>query len=136
MNRLARSAKVAVIDSFSGTWAGMHAGVMAHHDSTRIHFSDTGRAYLAQLTLNALPLVLAGTATSPLPGIERPGEVRLDLLVPQPGSVNFVGRRHAKAGGGAEQEERVARGKPHGRGPRGRGRRLASIAVDMPQART
>ena len=83
---LASADRVGVIDSFSGTWSGVRAGVMAHHDSTRIHFSDTGRAYLAQLTLNALPLILGRRTRGN--GASRPakpaGEIRLDWLVPQP----------------------------------------------------
>ena len=55
---LAAESSVTLLDSFDGTWSGAHSGLFAHHDSTRIHFSDTGRAFLAQLTLNALPLLL------------------------------------------------------------------------------
>jgi len=55
---LAAESLVSLLDSFDGTWSGAHSGLFAHHDSTRIHFSDTGRAFLAQLTLNALPLLL------------------------------------------------------------------------------
>ena len=39
---LAREAGVPVIEQFEGTWAGAAAGILRHHDSTRIHFSDTG----------------------------------------------------------------------------------------------
>ena len=41
VGQLATAEKAFVTDSFSGTWSGMQAGLMAHHDSTRIHFSDT-----------------------------------------------------------------------------------------------
>ena len=39
---LALEAGVPVIEQFEGTWAGAGAGILRHHDSTRIHFSDTG----------------------------------------------------------------------------------------------
>ena len=39
---LAREAGVPLIEQFEGTWAGAAAGLLQHHDSTRIHFSDTG----------------------------------------------------------------------------------------------
>ena len=81
---LAAEASVGVVDSFSGTWSGVRGGVMAHHDSTRIHFSDTGRAYLAQLTLNALPLLLPQLIGHGAPSTKHKGEIRLDQLVPQP----------------------------------------------------
>ena len=55
---LALEAGVPLIEQFEGTWAGAKAGLLRHHDSTRIHFSDTGRVFLAQLTLNLLPLLL------------------------------------------------------------------------------
>eukprot|EP00965_Chrysotila_dentata_P185860 6136158-Pleurochrysis_carterae.AAC.2 len=45
--------------SFEATWWGVQLGVLHHHDSTRIHFDDFGRIFLAQLTLNALPLLTA-----------------------------------------------------------------------------
>ena len=41
------------------------------------------RAYLAQLTLNALPLVLGPRAGGEPPAVEPAGEVRLGRLVPQ-----------------------------------------------------
>ena len=81
---LASAASANLIDSFTGTWSGMHAGVMAHHDSTRIHFSDTGRAYLAQLTLNAMPLLLNASGTAAVPPTAHKGLMRLDELVPTP----------------------------------------------------
>ena len=77
---LAKAAAVGVLDSFAGTWSGVRQGVMAHHDSTRIHFSDTGRAYLAQLLLNALPLLVRSGGGAP--ATEHAGEIRLDELVP------------------------------------------------------
>ena len=105
---LAANASVGLIDSFSGTWGGVRAGVMAHHDSTRIHFSDTGRAFLAQLTLNAIPHLLPagtpealrgrhgrhappsgasdGTSTAAMgavPPTAHEGEVRLGELTPE-----------------------------------------------------
>ena len=72
---LAAAADVGLIDAFPGTWAGTRAGLMAHHDSTRIHFSDTGRSFLAQLTLNALPWLLAQPSGEQLPPVEREGEL-------------------------------------------------------------
>lgn len=113
---LARAAGATLLDSFSGTWEGVRAGVMAHHDSTRIHFSDTGRAYLAQLTLNAMPLV-AGGGTA-LPSMELTGEMRLDRLVPQPagGVAGADGGSASRSGSGADGGNRRARG----RGPRPR----------------
>jgi hypothetical protein len=78
---IARAAAVSMVDSFSGTWSGVAGHVMAHHDSTRIHFSDTGRAYLAQLTLNALPMLLPHR--DGLPPNEHLSELRLASLVPQ-----------------------------------------------------
>ena len=39
---LAHEAGVPLIEQFEGTWAGAAAGLLQHHDSTRIHFSDTG----------------------------------------------------------------------------------------------
>ena len=39
---LAHKAGVPLIEQFEGTWAGAAAGLLQHHDSTRIHFSDTG----------------------------------------------------------------------------------------------
>ena len=79
---IAATERAAVLDSFSGTWSGVHAGCLAHHDSTRIHFSDTGRAYLAQLTLNALALTLPRPPALPPPA--RAASLHLDeLLAPQ-----------------------------------------------------
>ena len=80
---LAAAAGVPLLEQFEGTWAGSQAGLLRHHDSTRIHFSDTGRAYLAQLTLNALPLILRATnSTVPLPQVERANAIHLDRTVP------------------------------------------------------
>ena len=76
---LAAAAGVGLIDAFPGTWEGTKAGVMAHHDSTRIHYSDTGRIFLAQLTLNAMPwLQLPMSAELPPP--ERVGEVSVEQI--------------------------------------------------------
>ena len=47
-------AGVPVIEQFEGTWAGAAAGILRHHDSTRIHFSDTG-GRLMRLVLTAPP---------------------------------------------------------------------------------
>lgn len=55
---IATDADVAVLDGFGATWDGVRTGLMVHHDSTRIHFSDTGRAFLAQLTLLALSALM------------------------------------------------------------------------------
>ena len=67
-----------LLEQFEGTWAGSQAGLLRHHDSTRIHFSDTGRVFLAQLTLNLLPLVLPYVLPRrELPPPRRAGELRL-----------------------------------------------------------
>ena len=81
---LAAATKSAVVDSFPGTWSGAQSGLMRHHDSTRIHFSDTGRAFLAQLTLNALPLLLPRPPASapPVAPNELDGKLDLGRLVP------------------------------------------------------
>ena len=71
---VAETASVAVLDNFAGTRAGVRLGVMAHHDSTRIHFSDTGRAFLAQLTLNALRWLLDARNTTRTTDSHREGE--------------------------------------------------------------
>ncbi|KAL1514628.1 hypothetical protein AB1Y20_003722 [Prymnesium parvum] len=52
---IAQSAGVALLDAFDAFWEGAHQGLLRHHDSTRIHYSDSGRFLLAQVTLNALP---------------------------------------------------------------------------------
>ena len=52
---LAAQSGVEFVDQFHGTWGGRH--VLQHHDRTRIHYSDRGRLFLAQLTLNALRLI-------------------------------------------------------------------------------
>ena len=57
LRSIAAAARAHVVDGFEGTWDGVRSGLLAHHDSTRIHFSDTGRAFLAQLTLNAIALL-------------------------------------------------------------------------------
>jgi hypothetical protein len=101
VQQIGKQAGTAVVDNFAGTWTGVRAGLMAHHDSTRIHFSDTGRAYLAQLTLNALALLLPptprqpaanseggavpladGKAGSAATGLRELGVIRLERLVP------------------------------------------------------
>ena len=75
---LAAAAGVPLLEQFEGTWAGSQAGLLRHHDSTRIHFSDTGRVFLAQLTLNLLPLVLPYVLPRrELPPPRRAGELRL-----------------------------------------------------------
>ena len=40
---LADATDVATLDGFEGFWDGAHRGLLQHHDSTRIHFSDLGR---------------------------------------------------------------------------------------------
>ena len=52
---LARQSGVEFVDQFPATWSGRH--VLHHHDRTRIRYSDRGRLFLAQLTLNALRLI-------------------------------------------------------------------------------
>ena len=86
---IAAEASAAVVDSFPGTWTAAQLGLVRHHDSTRIHFSDTGRAFLAQLTLNAMPLILpplrsseGGTRRAALPANELAGQIALARLVP------------------------------------------------------
>ena len=48
---LAAEAGVALLSQFAATWSGARLGVLRHHDTTRIHFSDAGRRFLAQLAL-------------------------------------------------------------------------------------
>ena len=81
VGNVAAAATAFVIDSFGGTWSGVRAGVLYHHDSTRTHFSDTGRAYLAQLTLNALPHLLSVQPPTPT---ETAGEIHVDRIVQAP----------------------------------------------------
>lgn len=55
---IAAATGVALVDGFGATWDAVRAGAFAHHDATRIHFSDSGRRFLAQLALNALSQLL------------------------------------------------------------------------------
>ena len=72
---LAAEAGVALLSQFAATWSGARLGVLRHHDTTRIHFSDAGRRFLAQLTLNALPVLLPPRA--PLPPVGTSGSLSL-----------------------------------------------------------
>ena len=56
--------------------------MLRHHDTTRLHFSDAGRRFLAQLTLNALPLLLPPRA--PLPPVPAPSNPFAPPAVPPP----------------------------------------------------
>uniref|UniRef100_A0A7S0IZF9 Uncharacterized protein n=1 Tax=Calcidiscus leptoporus TaxID=127549 RepID=A0A7S0IZF9_9EUKA len=67
---------VGVLPWFNATWHGVQLGLMRHHDNTRIHFADTARIFLAQLTLNILPLVISPQAPLPPPVEERRIDVR------------------------------------------------------------
>lgn len=64
---LALAAGVPLVGQFEGTWAGARAGLLRHHDTTKIHFADNGRTFLAQLSLNALALALPRRAALPPP---------------------------------------------------------------------
>ena len=78
---VAKAASAGIIDNFPGTWAGARElNLLRHHDSTRIHFSDTGRAFLAQLTLNAVPFLLPSPATR-LPAPEVSGRIELSRIM-------------------------------------------------------
>lgn len=55
---LSSEAGISVLDGFDAFWDGARRGFLKHHDSTLIHFSDSGRLLLAQLTLGALPHIL------------------------------------------------------------------------------
>ena len=54
---IAAAAGVPLMPLFNATWNATRRGLFKHHDGTRIHFADTGRTWLAQMSLQAIRLL-------------------------------------------------------------------------------
>jgi len=84
---LAAARTVPALPWFNASWSGVRRGEMRHHDHTRIHFGDVGRLFLAQLTLNVLPILLSRPEETlpllPPPRVEQ--RINLHRLRARPG---------------------------------------------------